>query len=83
MSRPSHPPAGTPPDLPAAALAGVAHELRNPLNAISAALEVLNRSPADAPRAVRAREVIARQIERMTVVIERLDAEPPAPPQSG
>ena len=64
------------PDLPDAS-AKIAHELRDPLNAIATALEVLNRLPADAPRAIRAREVIARQIDVLAGLIARLDAEPP------
>jgi signal transduction histidine kinase len=79
---PSRP--ATPPALNADALIEIAHDMRNPLNAISAALLVLNRMPADAPRAERAREVIARQIEQLSAAIGRLEAHaPPAPPDAG
>jgi signal transduction histidine kinase len=69
--------------LTADALIEIAHELRNPLNAISAALEVLNRMPADAPRALRARAVIASQIEQLSAAIRRLESDTPAPPHAG
>ncbi|MBX3620354.1 MAG: response regulator [Rhizobacter sp.] len=42
-------------------LAMLGHELRNPLSAISSAVEVLNRSRADDEMAASAREIIARQ----------------------
>jgi len=52
-------------------LALLGHNLRNPLNAIAAAVEVLNRSAADTRRAVRAREVISMQTERLAAIVNR------------
>jgi signal transduction histidine kinase len=49
------------------------HNLRNPLNAISAAVEVLNRTHSDAPSAVRARAVIANQARRIAAVVTSLN----------
>jgi signal transduction histidine kinase len=54
------------------------HNLRNPLNAISAAVEVLNRTQSDAPSAVRARAVIANQARRIAAVVTRLSLGPSA-----
>jgi signal transduction histidine kinase len=45
-------------------LAMLGHELRNPLNAIASAAEVLNRLQAGGDTAAAAREIIARQTRR-------------------
>jgi PAS domain S-box-containing protein len=53
-------------------LAMLGHELRNPLGAISGAISVLDRIEPATGRAARAREVIARQSEHLTRLIEDL-----------
>jgi len=53
-------------------LAMLGHELRNPLNAIATAIEVLNRLDASAPPAVRAREIIAHQSRHLAHLMDRL-----------
>jgi len=53
-------------------LAMLAHELRNPLGAVSAALHVLESANVDAPSTIRAQEVIARQVERISRLISDL-----------
>jgi PAS domain S-box-containing protein len=53
-------------------LAMLGHELRNPLGAISDAISVLDRIEPASGRAARAREVIARQTEHLTRLIEDL-----------
>jgi PAS domain S-box-containing protein len=53
-------------------MAMLGHELRNPLGAISGAVSVLDRIEPVTGRAARAREVIARQTEHLTRLIEDL-----------
>jgi len=53
-------------------LAMLGHELRNPLNAIATAVEVLNRVEAAAPAAIRAREIIANQTRHLARMMDRL-----------
>jgi len=53
-------------------LAMLAHELRNPLGAISNAVRVLERAPAGGAPAVRAHEVIARQVGHISHLIDEL-----------
>ena len=57
-------------------LAMLAHELRNPLGAISSAVSVLALTPAEGMAATRAHEVIARQVGQISHLInDLLDAE--------
>jgi signal transduction histidine kinase len=53
-------------------LAMLGHELRNPLSAISSAVEVLNRVDANAPIAVDARHIIARQTRHLAHMMDDL-----------
>ncbi len=53
-------------------LAMLAHELRNPLGAISGAVQVLGLSDLREPRATRAREVIERQTMHMARLVDDL-----------
>jgi PAS domain S-box-containing protein len=53
-------------------LAMLGHELRNPLGAISSAISVLDRIEPASGRTAQAREVIARQAEHLTRLIEDL-----------
>jgi signal transduction histidine kinase len=53
-------------------LAMFSHELRNPLSAIAAAAEVLNRIGGQKPDEVRARDVIRRQVHHLTHMMEDL-----------
>jgi len=53
-------------------LAMLGHELRNPLNAIATAVEVLNRVDAAAPAAIRAREIITKQTRQLANMMDRL-----------
>jgi len=53
-------------------LAVLAHELRTPLGAIAAAVEVLARMGGQATAEVRAREVIKRQVQHLTAMLESL-----------
>lgn len=53
-------------------LAMLAHELRNPLGAVSNALHVMALSRPEAPAHQRAREVAARQIEHQTRMVDDL-----------
>ena len=53
-------------------LAMLGHELRNPLSAISSAVEVLNRVDANAPVAVDARHIIARQTRHLAHMMDDL-----------
>lgn len=50
----------------------LAHELRNPLAPIRNALEILTRAGSPDPRAVRAREVISRQVTHMVGLVDDL-----------
>jgi signal transduction histidine kinase/CheY-like chemotaxis protein len=50
----------------------LAHELRNPLAPIQNALHLLARAPGDLARAVRAREVIERQVAHLTRLVDDL-----------
>jgi two-component system, sensor histidine kinase len=53
-------------------LAMIAHELRNPLGAISNAVRVLELTDTERERATRARDVIARQVVQISQVIDDL-----------
>lgn len=53
-------------------LAMLGHELRNPLSAIAAAIEVLERTPADAELAVNARRIAARQTRHLAHMMNDL-----------
>jgi len=53
-------------------LAMLGHELRNPLSAISSAVEVLNRVDADADVAINARNIIARQTRHLAHMMDDL-----------
>jgi signal transduction histidine kinase/ActR/RegA family two-component response regulator len=53
-------------------LAMLGHELRNPLAAISSGIGVLNRVDAPDPRAVRAREIITRQVGHLRELMDDL-----------
>jgi signal transduction histidine kinase len=53
-------------------LAMLGHELRNPLSAIAAAIEVLGRVPADAEVAVNARHIAARQTRHLAHMMNDL-----------
>jgi len=48
------------------------HELRNPLAAISNAVDLLGQVNVQHPRLVTARQILARQTEQMTTVLQRL-----------
>jgi PAS domain S-box-containing protein len=53
-------------------LAMLAHELRNPLGAISGAVQVLTRADLRAPQVVQARNVIERQVSHMGRLVDDL-----------
>jgi two-component system CheB/CheR fusion protein len=53
-------------------LAMLAHELRNPLGPVLAAAELLGREHVPAAAAARAREVILRQVQQMTRLVDDL-----------
>lgn len=53
-------------------LAVLAHELRNPLGAISNALHVMGATPSDSPKHVRAREVALRQVLQQQRLVDDL-----------
>ena len=53
-------------------LAMLGHELRNPLNAIASAVEVLNRRDAGGAAALPAREIIARQARHLAHMMDDL-----------
>lgn len=53
-------------------LAMLGHELRNPLNAIATSVEVISRTEASAPVAVRAREIIVNQTRGLAHMMDRL-----------
>jgi signal transduction histidine kinase/ActR/RegA family two-component response regulator len=53
-------------------LATLAHELRNPLGAIASAVQLLQLTTADGPSAIRAHEVIARQVGHISHLINDL-----------
>ena len=53
-------------------LAMLGHELRNPLSAIAAAIEVLDRVPADAEVAINARHIAARQTRHLAHMMNDL-----------
>ncbi len=50
-------------------LAMLGHELRNPLNAITTGIRLLNEVGSAEPRAVRAREIISRQTNNLTKLV--------------
>ena len=53
-------------------LAMLGHELRNPLGAIASAVRVLERVENDAERAVPARAIIVRQVDRLARMVDDL-----------
>jgi two-component system CheB/CheR fusion protein len=53
-------------------LAMLAHELRNPLGPVLSAVDLLRQPEVPADSAARAREVIARQVEQMTRMVDDL-----------
>lgn len=53
------------------------HALRNPLNAILAAAQVLEAAPADSPQAAQARGIIARQARQLAWLISAIPADLP------
>ena len=53
-------------------LAILAHELRNPLAPIRSAIAILQRHGSDDPMLVKMREVIDRQVQHMTRLIDDL-----------
>ena len=53
-------------------LAMLGHELRNPLSAIAAAIEVLNRVPANTEVAINARNIAARQTRHLAHMMDDL-----------
>lgn len=53
-------------------LAMLAHELRNPLAPISSGVQLLKMMHADMPRVVQMSDIIARQVEHMTGLIDDL-----------
>jgi signal transduction histidine kinase/ActR/RegA family two-component response regulator len=53
-------------------LATLAHELRNPLAPISSGLEIMRLTQADSPAAIRAREVMERQMTQMVRLVDDL-----------
>ncbi|MFN3650923.1 MAG: PAS domain S-box protein [Armatimonadota bacterium] len=53
-------------------LAMLAHELRNPLAAVSNALEVMRSSPADSPAHRRASDVVERQLRHQVRLVDDL-----------
>ena len=53
-------------------LATLAHELRNPLAPIRNAVEILRLAAADSPMAVQARDVLSRQVNQMSRIVEDL-----------
>jgi signal transduction histidine kinase/CheY-like chemotaxis protein len=50
----------------------LAHELRNPMAAMTVSLQLLHRVPPDSDRSLRARAVIDRQVQHMTRLIDDL-----------
>jgi PAS domain S-box-containing protein len=53
-------------------LAMLGHELRNPLSAITTAVDILARAPSTGERTDRAREVIRRQVAQLTAIVDDL-----------
>ena len=53
-------------------LAMLAHELRNPLGAIGGAVQVLGLADLREPRAMRARDIIERQVLHMARLVDDL-----------
>jgi PAS domain S-box-containing protein len=53
-------------------LAILSHELRNPLAPIQNSLQLLERSPEGSPQSAHAREVIRRQVDHLTRLVEDL-----------
>jgi signal transduction histidine kinase len=53
-------------------LAMLGHELRNPLNAITAAMAVIDRVAPDSEHALRSREIVARQSRHLTHLVDDL-----------
>jgi signal transduction histidine kinase len=54
-------------------LGDVCHDIRNPLGTMSSALEVLKRSEPASPVAKSAKEILGRQIDQLTVLVDRLN----------
>src|SRR5439155_10559465 len=53
-------------------LAMLGHELRNPLSPVTTALHLMRLHGNDASRTARAREIIERQVEHMTRLVDDL-----------
>ena len=53
-------------------LAMLGHELRNPLHAITAAMAVIDRVPPSSPHAQRSREIVVRQAQHLTDLVDDL-----------
>jgi PAS domain S-box-containing protein len=53
-------------------LATLSHELRNPIAPIRNAVELLRMAPTDAPTIDHVREVLDRQVQQLTVIVEDL-----------
>ncbi len=53
-------------------LAMLSHELRNPLAPMRNSLYLLDRAPSDSPQSARAREVLGRQMEHLTRLVDDL-----------
>src|SRR5512143_3880692 len=53
-------------------LSKLSHDLRNPLGALAAATEVLSRIGGQGPDETRARDVIRRQIQQLTRIVDDL-----------
>lgn len=66
-----HDPLDTPTADNDAFLARLGHDLRNPLNALSAALAVLEMFPPGSAEAEQARDVIGRQAERLRAIVDQ------------
>src|SRR5690606_28900157 len=53
-------------------LATLAHELRNPLAAVSSALQLLQPLPADPPQVAELHQIMSRQLEQLVRLIDDL-----------
>ena len=76
-SRPTLPTASAAPEGCTAFLARWRHALREPLNALLAAAQVLESAAPGSAAAVEARRIIARQARNLAWVVSELPAEPP------
>lgn len=62
------------------AMSALRHELRGPLAALLAAVEVLDIAPADGPDAAQAREVVRRQARHLSNLVNDMTRSAPALP---